>query len=160
MPIRYSRRGTVMAVALKRTEVGEQEEVDREAERIQVWATGLQSARDEFLDALSKFARGWTKWETEGWGWEDPEPGSDPKTWPPLARILWHFLRGSILEGRLAMDYHSEVANWCCDCHLGEEMPKGYGWKQELCLEHMKWRQLVCGLATHLGWRERDSDVC
>jgi len=129
-----------MAVTLRRT--GQQQELpaptgeELTRAREQAGLLQLEGLRKDLEETLGRFARGMVLYLGQRWEWEDPEPESDPRTWPPLPRLLWLYDRALLCGNQINWLRHfSDRPGWCPDCHPGE--PRASGWWQVVCPDHV-----------------------
>lgn len=82
-----------MAIAARRAKAAQDEvenEAQAEAQRAMEANVAARAALvDRWFQVVVRFGRGVSLWQERGWEWEEPDWGSDPETWPPLARLLY-----------------------------------------------------------------------
>ena len=102
------------------------------------------------MDDLTRFANGWLKYREKGWKWEEPDWDTDPETWPPLAKVMWLYVRShdAITQAQW-LRHMTAHPGWCRECHDGEDRPLGWTGTYHVCPRHVSNRcveHLVGGL--------------
>lgn len=92
-----------------------------------------------------RFAKGMVMWQTAGWEWQPPT-GTDPEKWPPLAKMLYVYLRADGALTRANFAKHFQRPSYCPSC---QDKPAG-GYGVWLCPEHTDWRSQVMTLAADM----------
>lgn len=130
-----------MAIAARRAKASQEEvenEAQAEAQRAMEANVAARSALvDRWFQVVVRFGRGVSLWQERGWEWEEPDWGSDPETWPPLARILYLHKTVLRIEHDLGfLEAAGAKEPICQECV--PERPGHARYVRVLCEEHAK----------------------
>lgn len=121
--------------------------IDRNALR-QEAADQLEAYRQEAAFFMQRYGAGAARWAERGWTWQPPADWTtDPETWPPLAKLLYLYLRGDALITRANMlRTFRERPHYCPQCG---DRPTSHH-QQWDCPAHTDWALHVQRLAADL----------
>lgn len=145
-----------MAIAMKRASAShararEETVEDAAADLDRINQEQLANLREGWRELSLRAGRGMVLWHDREWEWEEPDWDADPETWPPLAKVLWVYVRMRLTEERLQYAAHGFGPAWCHVCNDDAEMPKGY--HHSTCPGHSPLAGMVANFAEHLGLR-------
>lgn len=144
-----------MAIAIKRAAGGATTTRAREDEDLEPIARKqLDELRERWLDLSARVARGRNLWRERKLAWEEPDWEAEPETWPPVAKVLWLYVRQRLTEERLQYTAHfPDTPAWCQQCRP-EDAKLPDGWHVSTCPDHANTVGMTQIFAAQLGLRE------
>jgi len=131
------------------TAVAEPKPVSKPVESyLPVIAVQTEDEQAQALNALKRLGKGIVLWQEQGWTWEEPEAGSRPEDFPPLAKLLWLFNRAYSHMNHVGAMEHIHRPWYCREC---QDDPGD--WLGGLCDEHIDHVDSVRRWADWLGLR-------